>query len=102
MGYWVFQANLGSHTLGSAAGTGAILSLNSGLPQGSFIVAFLEGTSKGKNTATANSEAIMDAGVPSGGTGVPEPGTAALLMTALLGFGARLLRRVEHPRAAAA
>jgi hypothetical protein len=72
--------------------------LNSGLPQGSFIVAFLEGTSKG-NTATANSEAIMEAGPPSG---VPEPGTAALLMTALLGFGARLLRRVPHPRAAAA
>jgi hypothetical protein len=47
MGYWVFQANLGLNTLGTSSGTGPLLNLNSTLPQGSVIVAFLEnGTSR--------------------------------------------------------
>jgi hypothetical protein len=38
----------------------------------------------------------------SGPSRVPEPGTAALFLTGLLGFGMRLLRRAPHSRAAAA
>src|SRR5215469_4935004 len=47
-GYWVYQANLGLNSLGTSSGTGPLLKLNSSLPQGSVIVAFLEnGTSRG-------------------------------------------------------
>jgi len=154
-GYWVFQANLGMTALGTSSGTGPLLNLNSTLPPGSVVIAFLETNSshqtssghltgasgeiagshdngddnnqgddnddqgngksndhgkgensdhgKGKNsnsfTATANSSALFEtapgsqpgAGGGSSSQGVPEPGTAALLITALLGFGIRLL-----------
>ena len=52
MGYWVFQANLGLNTLGTSSGTGPLLNLNSTLPQGSVIVAFLE---NGTNRETSGS-----------------------------------------------
>jgi len=74
----------------------------------SVIVAFLEGTKNGESqiTATANSSALFETITGSsgggGGTGVPEPGTAALFMTALMGFGMTLLRRAARSRAAAA
>jgi len=148
-GYWVFQADLGLNSLGTSSGTGPLLKLNSTLPPGSVVVAFLETSTghassdshqltraddemsdsdhgnnnaqgndddqgKGKNgnsfTATANSSALFEmaasgsngqpgaqpgaggsGNVSSGGRGVPEPGTATLLLTALLGFGMRLL-----------
>jgi hypothetical protein len=149
MGYWVFQADLGSTALGTSSGTGPLLKLSSTLPPGSVVVAFLEtntshpkGSShesgasdetansddngnendddngenndqdngqgsdhdngknndhgKGKNsnsfTATADSSALFETSptIPNG-HGVPEPGTVALLMAALLGFGMRLL-----------
>jgi hypothetical protein len=160
MGYWVFQANLGLNALGTSSGTGPLLNLNSTLPQGSVIAAFLEtstsretsdshetsgsdessgshetsasdersagqGNGKttshenGKNndqddgneddnangnnqghgnnnsfTATAHSGALFETAAGStNGHGVPEPGTAALLITALFGFVMRLLPR---------
>jgi len=167
MGYWVFQANLGSNTLGTSSGTGPLLNLNSTLPQGSVIVAFLEnGTSRGTSgshetsgnhetsgsddessgshetsssdehsagqgngkttshgngnnddqddgnkddndngnnqghgndkwfTATADSGALFEKAAGStNGHGVPEPGTGALLITALFGLVMRLLPR---------
>src|SRR5262249_15425804 len=63
MGYWVFQAPLGNHTLGTSSGTGPVLQLGSFIPQGSVIVAFLDTGSKGIS-ATANSSALFAAGVP--------------------------------------
>ena len=148
MGYWVFQANLGLNALGTSSGTGPLLNLNSTLPPGSVIVAFLEtGTSRessgshetsvsdersagqgngkttshgnGKNddqddankddndegnnkghannnwfTATADSGALFaKAAGSTNGRGVPEPGTGALLITALFGLVMRLLPR---------
>src|SRR5262249_55105153 len=53
---------------------------------------------KGENsnsfTATADSSALFETNSTTpNGHGVPEPGTAALLMAALLGFGMRLLPR---------
>ncbi len=99
MGYWVFQASLGQQTLGTASGTGPMFNLGSSLPQGSLIVAFLEGTSKG-NTATANSAAIFETS-GGGGTGVPEPGTAGLLLIALAGFGMRFMRGAPRERVTA-
>jgi hypothetical protein len=91
-GYFVFQADLGMHALGTAAGSGPLLNLGSSLPAGSLIVAFLaHGT---KISGTANSSALFETGSTSS---VPEPGTAALLVTALLGFGMRRLRRRALP-----
>ena len=161
MGYWVFQANLGLIALGTSSGTGPLLNLNSTLPQGSVVVAFLEnGTSRetsgnhdtsgsddessgshetsygdehsagqgngkttshrngnnddqddgqkdhndnGNNqghgndkwfTATADSGALFEKAAGGiNGHGVPEPGTGALLITALFGLVMRLLPR---------
>jgi hypothetical protein len=106
-GYWVYQANLGTQTLGTSTNTGPMLSLSGlALPQGSVIVGFLESTSTnggGKTTtditATANSGALFETDPPP--KGVPEPGTAALLATALVGFGMRMFRR-RTPRSLSA
>lgn len=168
MGYWIFQANLGMNGLGTSSGTGPLLKLNSTLPAGSVVVAFLETSSghgasasdesrpgngaqgmgendgsehgkgndnkrgndnnqgnendqgddndqdhgndhghgqgnNGSYTATANGSALFETasgsstgqtgggGATSPGHGVPEPGTMALLVTALLGFATTLL-----------
>lgn len=168
MGYWIFQANLGMNELGTSSGTGPLLKLNSTLPAGSVVVAFLETSSghgasasdesrpghgngqgaqgmgenggsdhgkgndnnqgnendqgddndqghgddhghgqanNGSYTATANGSALFETasgdstgqsgggGATIPGHGVPEPGTMALLLTALLGFGMTLLPR---------
>jgi hypothetical protein len=92
MGYWVFQAPLGNHTLGTSSGTGPVLRLGSFIPQGSVIVAFLDiGGSKSVVgtkgiSATANSAALFAAGVP-------EPATLGLLVLGLLGTGGSMLLR---------
>src|SRR5262249_14646358 len=52
MGYWVFQANLGMTALGTSSGTGPLLDLNSTLPPGSVVVAFLE--TNGSHQANSN------------------------------------------------
>jgi hypothetical protein len=92
MGYWVFQASLGTQTLGTKSGAGPLLNIGSLLPQGSVIVAFLS-SSTGKPatvTATANSSALFEAGVA-------EPGTLALMAAGFAGLIASLLRR-RRPR----
>jgi len=84
-GFFVFQANLGLATLLGTSGVGGptnddfLMQLGQVVPQGSYIVGFLnQGTTA--NGATANSGAIL---ITTGG--VPEPSTWAMM---LLGFGA--------------
>jgi len=96
IGYWVFQADLGSTSLGTASGAKPVLTLGSMLPQGSIVVAFLE-TSSGF-VATASSGALFEKTAPTPSS-VPEPGTSTLLVTGLLGFGMRWLRRSPRSRA---
>jgi hypothetical protein len=96
MGYWVFQANLGTQTLGTSTGTGPMLTLGSSIPTGSVIVGFMD-TGSGKETATANSSALFE---DAGGKGAPEPGTLSLLATAFAALGGVSLlrrRRVSAP-----
>jgi hypothetical protein len=84
-GYFVYQADLGTQTLVKQSDelSGPLLTLNNGLPTGSFITAFVNSGSP--ESTNANSGAIFETGTPSS---VPEP-TYTLLLTAgvvLFGF----------------
>ena len=76
-GFFVYTADLGTQTLpsNSGASNSDLLTLNKGILQGSYVVAFLDGTN-----ATANSGAIFEKGAM---TPVPEPSTWAMM---ILGF----------------
>ena len=80
-GFYVYQANMGSLTLGGSA-TSPTFSLSGALPWGSYIVGFLD--SPQSVTATAASGAILV-------SPVPEPETYAMLLAGLglIGFIAR-------------
>jgi len=91
-GYWVFQANLGTNTLGTKTGTGPMLNLGSSLPAGSVILAFLS-SGTGKATATANSSALFETKSSAPPSGVPEPGLLTLLAGGLVGLGITRARR---------
>jgi hypothetical protein len=92
MGYWVFDASLGTHALGTSAGSPPVLNLGSSLPAGSVIVAFLNtGTPSAPDwSATANSSALFEDASPAP---VPEPGMLVLLTAGLLGLGGSRWRR---------
>jgi hypothetical protein len=88
-GYFVYQADLGTQTLLKQSDelNGPLLTLNNGLPTGSFITAFVnDGTPESTN---ANSGAIFETGSPSP---VPEPTYTLFLTGGVVLFG--LVRKV--------
>jgi len=96
-GFYVFKANLGNITLPSNSGASdsSLLTLNTTLAQGSYILAFIN--QSGKYGATANSGAIFETG-----RAVPEVATWGLMLVGFGAVGAVLRRRRQAPAFAAA
>jgi hypothetical protein len=96
-GFLVYQVNLGTNTLASPSSPGidTLLSLNSGLPQGTYIVGFLD--IDGSFSATANSAAILETGTPTTTRtttpSVPEPASLLLVSTGILAAATSVRRR---------
>lgn len=88
-GFSVYQADLGTNTIADNSNSGAGPLLNIGgspLPQGSYIVSFLNSTTTSPPwVATANSGALFIDGPPT--PSVPEPASILLLATMGLALG---------------
>jgi PEP-CTERM motif len=93
-GFFVYAADLGTQTLpkNSNASDLDLLTLNKGLLQGSYVVAFLDSTN-----ATANSGAIFETGNT---PGTPEPSTWAMMLLGFAGLGFAGYRKARGARAA--
>jgi hypothetical protein len=93
-GFFVYAADLGTQTLpkNSNYSNFDLLTLNKGLLQGSYVVAFLD-----SSHATANSGAIFETGrMPS----TPEPSTWAMMLLGFAGLGFAGYRKARGARAA--
>jgi hypothetical protein len=90
-GFFVYTADLGSQMLPSNSGASDsdLLTLNKGLPQGSYIVAF-QGAAGTRLDATAPSGAILETGAM---TPVPEPSTWAMMLIGFAGLALAGYRR---------
>jgi hypothetical protein len=93
-GFFVYAADLGTQTLpkNSDASNFDLLTLNKGLLQGSYVVAFLD-----SSNATANSGAILETG---GMSPVPEPSTWTMLLLGFAGLGFAGYRKARGARTA--
>lgn len=99
-GYFVYQLNLGTQTLGgnSDPSTGPEESTSLGLPLDSYIVGFLNTAAAGTPanwSATANSGAILETGDPTPPPpSIPEPSSLLLFGTGLTAAAGLARRRV--------
>jgi PEP-CTERM motif len=98
-GFFVYAADLGTQTLpsNSGASNSDLLTLNKGLLQGSYVVAFLN-----SSNATANSGAIFETGLPgtTRGGAAPEPSTWAMMLLGFAGLGFAGYRKARGGRVA--
>lgn len=99
-GFYVFQVDLGTQTLGGTSdpSAGPEETVTGGLPLDSYIVAFLDTNDVNRKgvdvfSATANSGAIFVDGPPKV---TPEPSSLALLGTGALGFAGVLRRKFRR------
>ena len=97
-GFFVYDAVIGTVTLPSNSGASNtdLLTLNKGIPQGSYVVAFINEGDSGIQ-ATANSGAIFETGRLAA---TPEPSTWAMLVLGFAGLGFAAYRRAKTPRTA--
>jgi hypothetical protein len=97
-GFFVYDVNIGNVTLpsNSGAANSDLLTLNKGLLQGSYVVAFIT-EANGGIQATANSGAILETGhMPS----TPEPSTWAMMLIGFAGLGFAGYRKAHSARTA--
>jgi PEP-CTERM motif len=94
-GYFVYQLNLGTQTLGGNSDplTGPQETVTGGLPLDSYIVGFLDIPGDARWSATANSGAILETSPPP--SAVPEPSSLLLFGTGIIGAATMLRRRLS-------
>lgn len=96
VGYYVYEVNFGSQTLGGTSDpTDGPEETSDALPIDSYIVGFLDVPGDKKWSATANSGAILEEDGPPPTT-TPEPSSLALLGTGALGLAGVVRRKFRR------